>query len=129
MKKSAPALVKRAPQKTLPGAVLAKAVFRAARSLGLSRAELSGVIGVSPSSVSRMGVGGYTLGGKPFELAACLVRVARSLDAVAHGDGDSVKAWMAGRNAHLNAVPKEEIKTAPGLVRVMTYLDAARAPV
>jgi len=112
-----------------PGAVLGKAVFRASQALGLSGVELSTVIGVSPSSVSRLNDGQYTLSGKPFELAACLVRVFRSLDAIVHGDGTSMVAWMASQNTHLHAVPKDEIKSAQGLVRVMNYLDATRAPI
>jgi len=112
-----------------PGAVLGKAVFRASQALGLSGAELSTVIGVSPSSVSRLNDGQYTLSGKPFELAACLVRVFRSLDAIVHGDSTSMTAWMASQNTHLHAVPKDEVKSAQGLVRVMNYLDATRAPI
>lgn len=115
--------------KTASGAVLSKAVFRASQALGLSGAELAKTIGVSPSSVSRLSDGQYTLSGKPFELAACLVRVFRSLDAISHGDGTSMKAWMANQNMHLNAIPKDEVKSAQGLVRVMNYLDAARAPI
>ena len=111
------------------GAVLGKAVFRASQALGLTGAELATVIGVSSSSVSRLNDGQYTLSGKPFELAACLVRVFRSLDAIAHGDGASMKAWMANQNTHLNAIPKDEVKSAQGLVRVMNYLDAVRAPI
>ena len=110
------------------GAVLGKAVFRAARALGLTGAELAAVIGVSPASVSRLNDGGYTLNGKPFELAACLVRVFRSLDAIVHGDADAMRAWMANPNRDLRATPREEVKSAPGLIRVMNYLDAARAP-
>ena len=112
-----------------PGAVLGKAVFRASQALGLSGAELATVIGVSPSSVSRLNDGQYTLSGKPFELAACLVRVFRSLDAIVHGDGKSMMAWMTSKNAHLHAIPKDEIKSAHGLVRVLNYLDANRAPI
>lgn len=111
------------------GTVLGKAVFRASKALGLTGAELAAIIGVSAPSVSRLNDGQYTLSGKPFELAACLVRVFRSLDAIVHGDGASMKAWMANENTHLNIVPKDEVKTAQGLVRVMNYLDAARAPV
>jgi len=113
----------------VPGAVLSKSVFRASQALGLSGAELATVIGVSPSSVSRLNDGQYTLSGKPFELAACLVRVFRSLDAIVHGDGTSMKAWMVNQNTHLNSTPKDEVKSAQGLVRVMNYLDAARAPI
>ena len=59
------------------GTVLGKAVFRASQALGLTGAELATVIGVSPASISRLNDGNYTLRGKPFELAACLVRVFR----------------------------------------------------
>ena len=111
------------------GRVMGKAVFRAARALGLTGADLAEAIGISPASVSRLNDGGYVLKGKPMELAACLVRVFRSLDAVVHGDAEAMRAWMAAPNAHLNAVPKDEVRSAPGLIRVMTYLDAARAPV
>ena len=111
-----------------PGLVLGKAVVRAAEALGLTGADLAAVLGISPASVSRLREGGFTLSGKPFELAACLVRIFRSLDAIVHGDGASMKAWMAAPNRHLHAVPKDEVRTAQGLVRVMTYLDAARAP-
>ena len=97
---------------TASGMILGKAVFRASQALGLSGAELATVIGVSPSSVSRLNDGQYRLSGKPFELAACLVRVFRSLDAIVHGDGTSMKAWMGNRNTHLNATPKDEVKSA-----------------
>jgi hypothetical protein len=35
---------------------------------------------------------------------------------------------MASFNRALNATPRDAIQTAEGLVRVVTYLDAARAP-
>ena len=119
---------KKASRAVSESAVLGKAASRAAEALGLSGAELAAVLGVSPASVSRLNVGRFQLNGKAFELAACLVRVFRSLDAVTHGDATSMKAWMANHNTHLNAVPKDEVRSAHGLVRVMTYLDAARAP-
>ena len=108
--------------------VLGKAVVRAAAALGLNGPDLAAVLGVSTASVSRLPDGKYLLSGKPFELAACLVRVFRSLDAIVHGDGAAMKAWMRGPNSHLHAIPREEVKTAQGLVRVMAYLDATRAP-
>lgn len=117
-----------APRQTSENLVLSKAVFRASQALGLTGADLATVIGVSPSSVSRLSDGGYVLSGKPFELAACLVRVFRSLDAITHGDAATMEAWMANYNVALSAVPREEVKTAQGLVRVLNYLDAARAP-
>ncbi len=110
------------------GRVLAKAAFRAAGMLGLSQKELAAAIGVSAASASRMKDGGFQLSGKPFELAACLVRVFRSLDAIVGGDQGVMRAWMRAANQDLGGVPRSLVLTAPGLVEVMQYLDAARAP-
>lgn len=111
-----------------PGRVVAKAAFNAARELGLSQRDLAQVIGVSEATVSRMRGGGFALQGKPFELAACLIRVFRSLDAITGADPDSMRGWMGAENSDLNGVPREMIAQATGLVGVMSYLDAARAP-
>lgn len=110
------------------GRVLAKATFNAARELGLTQKELAAAIGVSEATVSRMKDGGYDLAGKPFELAACLVRLFRSLDAIAGGDPDTIKGWMKNPNSDLNDAPRALIVRAAGLVGVMNYLDSARAP-
>ena len=75
------------------GAVVTKAVVKAAEHLGLSARTLGGVIGVSEPTVSRMKGGTYALyeGTKPYELAVLLVRVFRSLDAIAGGDPVTVR--------------------------------------
>lgn len=111
------------------GRVLSKAAFRAANMLGLSQKQLAGVIGVSTASASRMKDGGFALTGKPFELAACLIRVFRSLDAIVGGDRAAMISWMKADNSDLSGVPKQLLQTAPGLIEVMNYLDAARAPI
>lgn len=111
------------------GRVLAKAAFNAAVELGLSQRELAAAIGVSEATVSRMREGGYELQGKPFELSACVVRVFRSLDAISGSDPDTVRGWMKNANSDLNGVPCEMIAQATGLITVMNYLDAARAPI
>lgn len=111
-----------------PGLVLSKASVRAAQALGLTQADLAAVIGVSPASVSRMKDGTLSLSGKPFELAACLVRVFRSLDAIVGGDRAAMQAWMRNPNSDLNAIPREALRDVAGLVGVLGYLDARRAP-
>ena len=113
---------------TSPGQVAAKAAFRAAHDLGLSQRDLAEAIGVSGATVSRMKDGGYDLAGKPFELALCLIRVFRSLDAIVGGDSASLKGWIKNRNDILVDSPKALILTATGLIEVMQYLDSARAP-
>ena len=97
----------------------------AARRAGHRRAA---AIGVSGATVSRMKDGGYDLAGQPLELALCLIRVFRSLDAIVGGDSASLKGWMANRNDILGDRPKALVLTATGLIEVMQYLDSARAP-
>lgn len=122
------------PSSTPPGqdarraAVLTKATVRAALALGLSQAELAAIIGVSPASVTRMKDGGFVLSGKQTELAACVVRVFRSLDAIAGGDRATLTGWMRSPNGDLGGIPRERMRDVTGLVEVMAYLDAQRAP-
>ena len=110
-------------------AVLTKAVIRAAGRLGLSARVLAQALGLSEATVSRMKKGGYVLedGSKPFELAALLVRVFRSLDAIVGGDDATSRAWMKNFNTALGGAPIDRIATVSGLVDVLAYLDARRA--
>jgi transcriptional regulator with XRE-family HTH domain len=120
----------RAALRPAPEAVLTKAVLRAANLLGLSSAALARVLGVSEASVSRLASGVRTIdpATKEGELALLLVRVYRSLDALVGTDAAQRKAWMEGHNRALNGRPKELIERADGLVAVVSYLDAMRAP-
>jgi DNA-binding XRE family transcriptional regulator len=112
----------------VPGKVAAKAVFAAAREMDLTQRDLGRAIGVSEATVTRMKDGGYALEGKPLELSLCLIRVFRSLDAIAGGEAEVIRGWMRSPNTVLGGAPKALIGTAVGLVEVMQYLDAARAP-
>lgn len=113
------------------GLVVTKAVMAAAGRLGLNAASTAAVLGVSAPTVSRMKRQDFTLepGSKPFELAVLLIRVFRSLDAITGGDDDVSRQWMRSPNMALSAVPAEKIATITGLVDVLSYLDARRAPV
>ena len=112
------------------GAVLTKAVLRAADRLGLSGRQLADIVGVSEATVSRWKRGESLLepGTKPFELAALLVRTFRSLDAITGGDEAVARRWLAAQNTALAARPVERMTQVQGLVDVTTYLDARRAP-
>ena len=112
-----------------PAAVVSKAVVRAARLLGLNNAALADVIGLSEATVSRLAAGKYTLDwqSKSYELALLLVRLYRSLDAMVGSEEKPLRAWMRSRNLALEAVPVEQIRTIPGLVEVVAYVDSARA--
>jgi len=111
------------------GAVVTRAVLRAADLLGVSNKGLARVVGLSEASVSRMGTGGYTLapGDKPYELAVLFIRFYRALDAIVHGDAAVARAWMTSPNAALGGTPAALIQTLPGLIDAVAYLDARRA--
>ncbi|HRH74367.1 antitoxin Xre-like helix-turn-helix domain-containing protein [Zoogloea sp.] len=111
-------------------AVLGKAVARAAERLGLSRALLAQVLGLSPASVSRLCSGTYHLDPKrkEWDFALLLVRLFRALDSIV-GDEGSARRWLASDNLALNGRPVDLIRNTEGLVRVVHYLDASRAVV
>ena len=113
------------------GAVLTRAVLRAADRLVLKGAELARIIGVSEPTVSRMRKGNFVLreGSKEYELAALLVRLFRSLDALLGGDEAAMRAWLRAPNTALGAAPAERIRQVEGLVDVLAYLDTRRAVV
>jgi DNA-binding XRE family transcriptional regulator len=112
-------------------AVVSKAVARATDLLGLSNAALARTIGVSEATASRLRAGRYTLdpGTKPYELALLLIRLFRSLDAVAGGEEAVLRSWMAAANHALGGVPRELVQSVTGLVAAVDYVDAARARV
>lgn len=107
--------------------VLSKAVARAAERLGVSRALLAKVLGVSPATITRLHAGDYQLEQhrKEWEFALLFVRLFRSLDSIV-GEEKTARAWLNSDNKALNARPIELISQTEGLVRVVHYLDAAR---
>ena len=109
-----------------PAAVLGKAVLRAAARMGLSREELSTVLGRDRSSLSRSGVDPDSKAG---ELALLLVRCFRSLAVLVDDDDAQIRAWLSTRNRHTGGVPAEQLRSVTGLVAVCEYLDAIRAKV
>jgi Protein of unknown function (DUF2384) len=111
------------------GAVVTKAVLRAAVRLGVSNKTLAAVLGVSEATVSRMGAGAYTLapGDKPFELATLFIRLFRALDAIVDGDDAVAQAWLRNENAALGGHPLSLIQTIAGLMHAVSYLDTRRA--
>jgi hypothetical protein len=114
-----------------PDLVLTKALLRAVELLELSSASLARILGVSEASVSRLASGARAVDplSKEGELALLLVRVYRSLDALVGADPGQRKAWLHSANRALNGKPADLIQRADGLVSVVNYLDAMRAPV
>jgi len=104
-------------------AVLGKATLRAAARMGLSRDELSAVIGRDRSSLSRSGI---DPGSKPGELALLLLRCYRSLAVLVDDDSGQMREWLGTPNTHTGGVPREQLRDVAGLVTVTGYLDAIR---
>ncbi len=113
------------------GAVVTKAVVRAADHLGLSGRVLAAIIGVSEATVSRMRRGDVLLeaGSKPFQLGVLLVRLFRSLDSLAGGDRAVAASWLVNHNLALDGRPVDRLHSISGLFDVIAYLDARRARV
>jgi hypothetical protein len=113
------------------GSVLTKAVVKAADKLNVRAGALAAILGVSEATVSRMKRGDYRLDGgtKAFELGVLFVRLFRSLDAIVGGDEAAARAWLTNPNLALGGVPIEQIRTVAGLIDVIAYLDARRAPI
>lgn len=111
-----------------PRLVLTGAVMRAAELLEITQAALAQILGLSPSTVSRMANGAYTLDEqkKEWELGALFVRLFRSLDAVIGSNDTAAQGWLNGENSGLKGRPIDLIRSTEGLVRVVQYLDAAR---
>jgi transcriptional regulator with XRE-family HTH domain len=109
--------------------VLTKATLRAADLLGLTQGAVARIIGVSPATVSRMERGLYLieLGTKQAELAALLVRLYRSLDAIVGNSEADRRLWMGSQNEALGMPPRDAIETVDGLTFAVRYLDGARA--
>lgn len=113
-----------------PSAVLTKAVARAAERLGITKVLLAKILGLSPPTVTRLYSGAYKLDErrKEWEFALLFVRVFRSLDSIV-GDEQTARRWLNSDNRALNGKPIDLIRRTDGLVRVVQYLDASRAPV
>src|SRR5580693_2837183 len=111
-----------------PRRVMTGAVLRASALLEITQSGLAQILGLSPSTVSRMANGTYTLDGqkKEWELGALFVRLFRSLDAVIGSNDAAARGWLNGDNSGLTGRPIELIRSTEGLVRVVQYLDAAR---
>jgi hypothetical protein len=109
-------------------ATVAKAALRAGRLLGLGLADIGQVIGLSSASMTRLQRGEAALSGKSLELALLFVRLFRGLDAMTGGDDAASRSWLNGPNIALGgAVPAQTIRTIPGLVEAVAYVDARRA--
>ena len=111
-----------------PRLVLTGAVLRACALLEITQSSLAQILGLSPSTVSRMANGSYRLDDqkKEWELGALFVRLFRSLDALIGANDAAARDWLGGQNRGLAGRPIDLIRSTEGLVRVVQYLDSAR---
>lgn len=105
--------------------VLAKAVIRAGKSLGLSKEDVGNVIGRNRTSFAR-GVDPHSKSG---ELALLLIRCYRSLYVLMGGKDKDLNHWMHTANRHTQGIPSEQIMSITGLAQVVEYLDAMRGKI
>lgn len=107
--------------------VLAKAVLRAARQLGLSQAELGAVLGLHRTGVSRLKHNGSLAPeSKQGELALLLIRLARALYALAGGQELWIRHFMHSPNEITGGVPAVQVQSIQGLIDVLRFVDGIR---
>jgi hypothetical protein len=127
------AVVDRAPPATPSEGVvsdnelLLQAVSRAADELNLSRTGLARVLGKDRSTLTR--AKGIDPASKTGELALLLIRVYRSLSVLVGNDRQLLRHWFHTANRHTGGVPAEQVQRTEGLVAIVQYLDAMRAPI
>ncbi len=125
---AAPARIAPRPRVAADGAILSKAVVRAAGLLAMSQREVARTLGVSESTASRLFAGKFLLSSeraKEWEFALLFVRLFRSLDAL-WGHDATARTWLRSENLGLGARPIELMASVEGLVRVVAFLDSAR---
>ncbi len=108
--------------------VLSKALCNLAKFYSLSGKDLSKIIGISEPSASRLSQGKKLISPhtKEGEIALLLLRIYRSLNAMVGNNHEKAKLWLNSQNKYFKNKPIDEMKTIPGLIRVLNYLDAMR---
>ena len=109
-----------------PAEVLTRALVKAGKELGLTQSELGAIVGRDRTALSRSALEPDTKSG---ELALLLIRAYRALFVLVGGEPRQMKHWMHTHNHHVGGVPAELVRSVPGLMRVVEYLDAIRGRV
>jgi hypothetical protein len=112
-------------------AVLTKATINLADFYGFTGKELGEILGLSEASATRLHQGKKKISPntKEGELALLLLRMYRSLNSLLGNNHEKARAWLNSKNQYFNQKPIDAIKTIPGLVDVVRYLDAMRGKV
>jgi hypothetical protein len=109
-----------------PAEVLTRALVKAGKALGLTQMDLGVIVGRDRTALSRGALEPDTKSG---ELALLLIRIYRALFMLVGGEPRQMKHWMHTHNHHVGGVPAELVRSVPGLMRVVEYLDAVRGRV
>jgi len=112
-------------------AVLTKALLSLVNFYDFSGKDLSDIIGISESSVTRLYQGKKSISpdSKEGELVLLLLRLYRSLNAMVGNNHDKARLWLQSHNRYFGKSPFEAIKTVTGLVEAVNYLDAMRGKI
>jgi hypothetical protein len=116
-----------APASLSDSQLLLQAVLRAADELELSRTTLAKVLGKDRSTLTR--ATGIDPTSKTGELALLLIRLYRSLSVLVGNDRRLLRHWFHTANRHTGGVPADQVQRTEGLVEIVHYLDAMRAPI
>ncbi len=102
---------------------LSEAVINVIEYLDIPRPEE--VLSISPSSYRRVKTGERLIDIKSDEgnRALYLVRIFKSLSAMAGGSREEARNFLESENSHLAGTPGEMIRTIEGLIDVCGYLD------
>lgn len=108
--------------------VLTKALCNLSKLYSLSGKDLSQIIGISESGISRITQGTKFISpqSKEGEMALLLLRIYRSLNAMLGNNHEKAQLWLNSPNKYFHNKPIEEMKSIPGLIGVLNYLDAMR---
>ena len=105
-----------------------RAVCRAADYWEINNQQLSGILGLSGATISRLKRSQNFLNHatKEWELALLFLRAYRGLDAYMGGHMENEKSWLNADNSALNGVPMKLLETIDGLTGVVHYIDCIR---
>lgn len=103
--------------------IIQQATREAAEKLGLTCKDVGEIIGMSRDALSSEPP---SFTDKQLELCLLLLRASRSLFAIVGEDFANLSHWVRTENHALRGVPLELMKTVPGLVQTIQYLEASR---
>jgi putative toxin-antitoxin system antitoxin component (TIGR02293 family) len=105
-----------------------KAMLRAADFWRVSQAELSAIVGISASTLSRIknaDAPSLEPGGKTLQLATLFVRVWHAVNTFFASNDEIARRWLREPNAALpgTAIPMQLMQTPEGLAYLCDFMD------